>query len=493
MALKIGWGQCSITPNRPVMMAGQFYTRISEKVQNPVTATVMAIESEGAGQSDRLLLISCDLVAISDSMRTAARQAISRMLPCIQPENIVLNATHTHTAPDVRVREDMNSPGGGNGPSPEEILKLLDEPIMTPAEYIAFAAENIALASREAWDARTPCGIGYGLGQALVGRNRRACYLSGECRMYGKTGDPTFSHIEGDEDHGVNVLAVWNRERELTGVIVNVACPAQDTEHLFEISADFWHETRVMLRQRLGPDIFILPQCSAAGDQSPHALLNKAAEERMLRLQRRTNREEIGERLAATVCAILPALETEIEWNPVFAHACETVQLVRRNLTEQDVADALVAAAPFRQAYNEELEHLAAHPEKKQEPRWYVAVTHAFRKVVWNESVESRFKRQQAQPHVSVELHLLRLGDVAIATNPFEYYLDFGQRIKARSPAIQTFLVQLAGSGTYLPTFRAIQGKSYGAVAASTPVGPEGGQEIVEWTLKQLGEMFTAE
>jgi len=44
-----------------------------------------------------------------------------------------------------------------------------------------------------------------------------------------------------------------------------------------------------------------------------------------------------------------------------------------------------------------------------------------------------------------VEVHVIRLGDMAIASNRFELYLDFGIRIKARCPAVQTFVVQLAG------------------------------------------------
>ena len=37
-----------------------------------------------------------------------------------------------------------------------------------------------------------------------------------------------------------------------------------------------------------------------------------------------------------------------------------------------------------------------------------------------------------------------KLRDVAIATNPFELFLDYGVQIEARSPAVQTFLIQLA-------------------------------------------------
>jgi len=37
------------------------------------------------------------------------------------------------------------------------------------------------------------------------------------------------------------------------------------------------------------------------------------------------------------------------------------------------------------------------------------------------------------------------MGDVAITTNPFELFVDFGVQIKACSPALQTFVVQLVG------------------------------------------------
>ena len=74
-----------------------------------------------------------------------------------------------------------------------------------------------------------------------------------------------------------------------------------------------------------------------------------------------------------------------------------------------------------------------------------------------------------------------------MATNPFELYLDYGMRMKARSPAIQTFLIQLSnGSYGYLPPYRSTVGGSYGAEPASTLIGPEGGQELVENTLELI-------
>lgn len=80
---------------------------------------------------------------------------------------------------------------------------------------------------------------------------------------------------------------------------------------------------------------------------------------------------------------------------------------------------------------------------------------------------------------------------MAMATNPFELYVDYGLRIKARSPAAQTVITQLAaGTGLYLPTERAVRGGSYGAMPAVCSVGPEGGQELVEETLAVIAALF---
>ena len=83
------------------------------------------------------------------------------------------------------------------------------------------------------------------------------------------------------------------------------------------------------------------------------------------------------------------------------------------------------------------------------------------------------------------------LGDVAIATNDFELFTDFGVQIKARSRAVQTFLVQLAGPGTYVPTERATRGGGYSAVAQSSVVGADGGQEIVERTVGVINALWS--
>ncbi len=109
---------------------------------------------------------------------------------------------------------------------------------------------------------------------------------------------------------------------------------------------------------------------------------------------------------------------------------------------------------------------------------------------VWRKRIIDRHANQKDHPTHEVEIHVLRLGDVAITTNPFELFVDFGVQIKARSPALQTFVVQLVGVEGYLPTPRAVRGGGYSAVAESNTVGPEGGQVLVDRTIDLIKSLW---
>ena len=88
---------------------------------------------------------------------------------------------------------------------------------------------------------------------------------------------------------------------------------------------------------------------------------------------------------------------------------------------------------------------------------------------------------------------MLRLGDLAIATNPFELYLDYGVQIEARSPAPQTMLIQLAAPldfAYYLPTPRAEAAGGYSAEVTHNLVGPEGGQVLVDRTVEVIEQLW---
>lgn len=500
--MNLGWAQANITPKGPTLVAGLFHARLSEKILDPLTATAWAIES----RDEHTVFVSCDLIEISDELREGVFRCLANADPKpigLDPAHIVLHATHTHTAP-------LTSSGTFHSSSDGLNLEAVQV-----SDYVAFAAEQIAHAVIQAWSTRAPGGIAFGQEFAAIGFNRRWVNADGRATMYGpeaqqkqreaanaQNGESSFygidsaaaetlRHIEGYDDHCIQLVAAYDLQGVMTGIVVNVPCPAQESENEFAISADWWHETRCELRRRFGEHLYVLPQCGAAGDLSPHHLVRRDAYARMLALKGRTARSEIAHQIANALAEALPHLSGAIEWNPVLKHRTETVELDEYRITEADVQQAEAEAARWRDEFEAENNRLMEKPELRSKPRWYVDVTYAKARMILNQSIIERYNRQKERPIRKAELHAIRLGDIVFATQPFECYLDFGLQIQARSPGLQTFNVQLAGSGTYLPSPRSVQGGGYGSTPASNPVGPEGGQQLVEHTVRMLHSLFT--
>lgn len=463
----IGWASVDITPPRPVLLRGQFVTRISKYVSDPLTATALALESRGdGGAPGQAILVSCDRVSVPCAVYQRLCEAVRVRLPDFDPAMLVVAATHTHTAPEIE----------------EGFYPPVDDPnVMTPTEYADFFVEQVAEGVVAAWHSRAEGGLSWGLGHAVVGHNRRIAYADGSSQMYGRTDREDFEHVEGYEDHTLEAILTWDAAGNLTGAVVNLACPAQVSEAESYVSADFWHEVRVELRRRYGEDLFVLPQCSAAGDQSPHLLLYGAAEERMRHLRGLSERETIARRIAHAVQEIFEASAGEVRADVCLRHIMRAVDLPRRLVSREEYEEAAA-----------EYERLQA---QTPDPSDLAAVSSRYILSNRCREVMERYQRQQPGETSPVEVHALRIGDIAMATNPFELFLDYGLRIKARSKAVQTFVVQLAGSRfgevcSYLPTARALAGRGYGAAAADSLFGPEGGKVLVDRTVEMINELW---
>ncbi|MFC1712471.1 hypothetical protein ACFL6S_02315 [Candidatus Poribacteria bacterium] len=463
--LLIGWGMTDVTPDGPIFLRGMTPARVSESVHDPITVTALAIETVSDGVNEQAIMLSCDKCAIEDGLVDGCREKLKRDVPDFDPRKLFAGATHSHTAPEITE---------GHSPDP-------GKPIVDIREYRDFLIDKMAEAAVQAWKSRRPGGVSWALGHAVVGHNRRNTYRDGTSKMYGNTDDPNFSHVEGYEDHSVDILFTWSDEAQLTGVVVNLSCPSQVTAGWSRISADYWHETRQQLRARLGEGIFILPQCAPAGDQSPTILTYKKSEARMRQLRGLSEREEIARKITDTVEDVFPLAKKDIRMSVDFRHDVRDIGLKRRWITESE----LEASQRTEDGFQAEYERLL-----REKPDDYRAVSTAYRNAMRFRFVRERYELQQQQPELPVELHAIRLGDVAFATNPFELFLDFGLRIESRSKAVQTFLIQLTGNGTYLPTERALAGKGYGTALRSTRVGPEGGQQLVEETVKALNALW---
>lgn len=482
-----GWAEADITPQEPVFIAGQFHARRSEGIMDPITATVWAVESGG----DQALFVSCDLSVISNELREAVRRRVDSSDLGIDVEKIMINATHTHTGPQNRA---YLSPAISDNKA-EGIEGLEAMPVK---EYVEFAAERIAEAVRKAWTTRTNGGVAYGAGEAVIGRNRRWINSHGQATMYrlNPEASQSFDRMEGYEDHSLQVLATYSPEGKMDGLVINVPCPSQTSEQLYVLSADFWHETRLELRQRFGEQLYILPQCSSAGDQSPHLIWNRKSMDRMLKLKGHTLRKEIAIRIANAIEELLPYIQPTIDTSPVFHHQVEQVHLPVNPISEEDALSADEDKLQWLARLEEERRKLAEHPEIREQPRWYVPVTRMWSQINRFERVRLRYEeQQQGNRHFPVDIHVIRLGEIVFASNPFELYLDFGLQIKVRSGFIpHLFLIQLCeGQGTYLSTQKSVDAGGYGSVIAGSPIGPEGGKQLVEHTVRMINGLWSAE
>jgi len=452
--LWVGGATVDITPDQPVGLDGFRNMRIAKEAATPITATALALESrEGEKSLDAAIMVSCDIIAIRAGIQDKVREKLQGRLPGVDLRKIFLNATHTHSAP---VTEDGK-------------YALPETGVMKPSVYADFMTSRIADAIVQSWQNRKPGKVGWGQGQAVIAQNRRAVYADGTAKMYGATNVPEFRCLEGYEDHNLEVLFFGDPQNRLIATAINLACPSQEVGGN-AIHADFWHPVREKLRERHGKDLFVLAWTGAGGDVVSRLMYGRAADERMRKLRGHVSRlDELARRIVNGWLDAYDGARNDIRSDVMLRHVVKDIELPYRKVTEEEVAEARKEAAKY-----------ATDPKQRWNYRW-------------NQNVVERYEAQKAgtEKPFQMELHVLRLGDVAIATNPFELYTDYGVQMKARSPAIQTFVIQLAcSSGGYLATERAVRGGGYGAVIQSNRVGPEGGQRLVDCTVQTLKELW---
>ena len=459
--LLVGAASTDITPDLPVAVSGQFRLRIAKTAETPITANVIALESRKNGQTDDLaIMVSCDLLYIPTEVLEVVRDETQKLLPHIDTKKIFLNGTHTHTAP-VLIDGKYAIPSDG---------------VVQVGQYRSFLAKSVAAAIAKAWRNRSTGSVSWGLSHAVVAYNRRAAYADGSARMYGDTNAPDFRSLEGYEDHDVGALFFWNEAEDLVGIVVNVSCPAQEVESRRTVNADYWHPVRETLKRRYGDAVCVLGWIGASGDQSPHLMYRKAADERMRGLRKLNRLEEIARRIARAVDEVYEVVKSDQHTEVPLMHQVETIQLPRRAVLAAEYDEA-------KQACEQAANQMAKDP---------AAADQVYRRMKWYETTVKRYEGGQLNdnPLYDMELHVLRIGDVAVCTNSFELFTDFGIRIKARSKAVQTFVIQLAGPGTYVPTEKAVRGGHYSAVVHSSLVGPDGGQILVDRTVELINSLW---
>ena len=496
--VKIGWAEVDITPKEKINLAGQFFERISDVVESPLSVIAMAIESG----NEQLVMVSCDLASISVRLNRLVKEKLLSKTD-LSPEKVIISAIHDHTSYTLPAMNllaakmkgaKLNAKGYLQSVLPKDMeYKPLvsGEKSMDPEKALEFVSDKICQAVVEAWESREEGYYQNAFGRAVVGLNRRVLYDDGSAKMWGDTNMANFLCMEGGSDSGVELIYTFDKNKNLTGVVANVSCPAQVVEHRSFISSDYWGKVRENLEKKFNRRIKVLGLCAPAGDQCPRDLVRWVEPEtptndpnivRNKVIERRADPsmfdisglKVIGKRLSNEIINVFEELGDDFKDEGLLIH--ETVEM----------------SFPLRRVTIKEYEEAKDQIDKFIERNRGRTVTYedSAKLHVYSGTI-SRYEVQQKVETVEAEIHFIRFGDIAIATSPFELFLDYGNQIRARSLAKQTFLIQLAcGTGGYLPTKKAEEGKHYSAYASSGVTGHEGGDLLVRQTLEHINAMF---
>ncbi len=490
--LKIGWSEVSITPDRKVSLCGQFYERVSEYVETEITVTAMAVETG----DDHMVIVSCDLEGMACNLVDGIRANL-KGIDGLNPDNVILHATHSHTSINYTKAKRLDL-----GLTLKALDKLIGDVVkkkdvslaeqhnaLVGDEALQYLIDTIPHAVKQAWENRKPAMYTNEFGRAAVGMNRRVCFSDGSAKMWGDTNSVTFTELEGGSDSGMELMYIFDENKKLTGVVVNIACPSQVLGQRSYISSDFWGKVKILLREKFGEDFYVLALCGPAGDQCPRDMIRWVDPETPIddpnvdprKLSRKADPSmydikgtwKIGRRISREIIDVYDEISMDdLKSSALLNHKKIILDLPLRRVTTKEYEEAKKIIEEFA---------------KKAEA---ITFKDSAAMLAYAGTI-CRYEKQEYYDMYPAEIHVARFGNTAFATNTFELFLVYGDQIRARSKAEQTFLIQLCcGSDGYLPTEKAEKGGHYSAFVSSGVAGHEGGDLLVRKTVEEINKMF---
>ncbi len=328
---------------------------------------------------EQMVLVSCDLVGVACNLVDAIREKLKGNSPGLDPTKVVFSAIHTHTGP--LYPRTQRSGGHFMSNSSRFTLESLLRPdrkyvesadaehnpeIISEEDTFQFLIDRISAVTLEDWEKRQTGSYTNAFGRAAVGMCRRAVYSDGTAQMWGDTNTAVFEALEGGNDSGMELMYVFNEKKQLRGIVANLARPAQCVQHRHFVSPDFWGEVKVLMRQHFGDDLFLLPLCSAAGDQcpvdlvrwvNPESPINDPNCERTNPPKRKADppmfdlagMRKNGKRIAREIIDVYEEGLDEAQENVEFIHEVHWMQLPIRRATLTEVEAAKKAIREYLQ------------------------------------------------------------------------------------------------------------------------------------------------
>jgi len=242
---KAGAASAVITPETLMWMAGYASrTKPAEGVDMDLFAKALVIED---GDGAQLALITADLVSVPRSVRlaTAAKVAKAHGIP---PERLLINVSHTHCGPELRVWRTHKT---------DDVERRERE----AEEYCAFLAETFSRLVGEALEKRVEVTTDYVYARCGFAMNRR--------RPDGKGGFSNAPNPDGPVDHRVPVLNVRTTgDKKDLAIVFGYACHCTTLNHQ-RFNGDYAGYAQAAIEQaRPGATALFVNGCS--GDQNPY-------------------------------------------------------------------------------------------------------------------------------------------------------------------------------------------------------------------------------
>jgi hypothetical protein len=458
--LQVGFAEADITPPMGFPMAGYYHERLADGTIDPLKAKAVVFR----GDDVQAALVICDLAGISVDLATEVRRRAAEKTG-IPAANIIVSATHSHTAPDYSKELYLVL---ARKPRDERRTAYIERLLEGPAEAIAKAHQAAAPLALYVGAARQ---------EKPVSFNRRFVMRDGSVRTWMNFQNPDVLRAAGPIDPEIGILMARSDGGAPRGVLSSFALHL-DTVGGLKWSADYPFFIEQALRKELGPEIVSVFGTGCCGD------INHVDPRR----SERNKTDFIGSALGATIVAELgklrPLSRTDLRVGS------KVVRLPLQEVAPKELARAVrIVEAANRPEKVDFFDHVTAYKQlildrlRHREPRaesdllsW--GLTHQWAGV------------GDALP---VEVHAICIGDeVAMVCLPGEVFVELGLAIKQLSPFRTTLVIELSNcvETIYIPTRAAYAQGSY-EVTNST-LQPGSGEMLVEAALSLLRKAAVA-
>ena len=239
-----GAASVSITPDDSVWMAGYSSRKQpSQGLAQELFAKALVVQDESGS---RFVLVTIDLVGITEPMRSEVERQIRERYG-LEPSTLLMNASHTHSAPEVRIDR-------------MQIEERETEWIERANRYVQETSDKIVSAIGEAVNRLKPAKLSYTHARCGFAMNRR------RVTDKGVRGGP---NPEGPVDHSVPVLRVGSIDgKDLRAVVFSYACHCT-VLGTYDLNGDYAGWAQHFLEEA-HPDTVALFVAGCGADQNPY-------------------------------------------------------------------------------------------------------------------------------------------------------------------------------------------------------------------------------